>query len=62
MATGAAAVAPSANIAAQRITLAPVGTHGDTMAKLTIESIGTTPLPVNTLQGFGQGIYCNINA
>ncbi len=62
MATGAAAVAPSANIASQRITTAPVGSHADTMAKLTIESIGITPLPINTLQGFGEGIYVNINA
>jgi hypothetical protein len=62
MATGAAAVAPSANIAEQRITLAPVGSHGDTVAKLEIDSIGAKPLPINTLQGFGEGIYVNINA
>jgi hypothetical protein len=62
MATGVAAPAPSANIADQRITLSPVGTIQDTTAKLTIESIGITPLPINTLQGFGQGIYVNINA
>jgi hypothetical protein len=62
MATGVAAAAPSANIADQRITLSPVGTMQDTTAKLVIESIGITPLPINTLQGFGQGIYVNINA
>jgi hypothetical protein len=62
MATGAATVAPSANIAEQRITLAPVGTFADTAAKLQIDSIGITPLPELTLQGFGQGIYVNINA
>jgi hypothetical protein len=62
MATGIAAAAPSANIADQRITLSPVGTIGDTTAKLTIEAIGTTPLPILTLNGFGQGIYVNINA
>jgi hypothetical protein len=62
MATGVAAPAPSANIADQRITLSPVGTIQDTTAKLVIESIGITPLPINTLQGFGQGIYVNINA
>ena len=64
MATGVAAPAPSAGnkIADQRITLSPVGTMQDTTAKLTIESIGITPLPQTTLQGFGQGIYVNINA
>ena len=62
MATGVAAPAPSADISGQRITLAPVGTFADTSAKLEIESIGITPLPELTLQGFGQGIYVNINA
>jgi hypothetical protein len=62
MATGVAAPAPSANIADQRITLSPVGSIQDTTAKLVIDSIGITPLPINTLQGFGQGIYVNINA
>jgi hypothetical protein len=62
MASGLAAAAPSANIADQRITLAPVGTFADTAAKLQILSIGTTPLPQNTLAGNGQGIYVNINA
>jgi hypothetical protein len=64
MATGVAAPAPSPgnNISDQRITLSPVGTIQDTTAKLTIESIGVTPLPILTLQGFGQGIYVNINA
>jgi len=62
MATGAAAPAPSADITAQRITLSPVGSFNDTTAKLTIESIGITPLPQLTLNGFGQGIYVNITA
>jgi hypothetical protein len=64
MATGLAAPAPSAgnNIADQRITLSPVGTIQDTTAKLVIDSIGITPLPIETLAGFGQGIYVNINA
>jgi hypothetical protein len=62
MSTPPAAHAASANIAPQRITLAPVGTFADTEAKLTILSIGTAPLPQNTLQGAGQGIYVNHNA
>lgn len=62
MATGVAAAAPSPNIAATKITTAPVGSFGDTLAKLQIESIGITPLPQTTLNGFGQGIYVNINA
>jgi hypothetical protein len=62
MATGVAAPAPSADIGPQRITLAAVGSIPDTTSKLAIESIGITPLPINTLQGFGQGIYVNINA
>ncbi len=62
MATGTAAVAPSSDISQQKITLAPVGSFADTTAKLTIESIGITPLPELTLQGHGQGIYVNINA
>ena len=62
MATGVAAAAPSSNIADQRITLSPVGTMQDTETKLTIDSIGITPLPIETLNGFGQGIYVNINA
>ena len=62
MATGAAAVAPSADIANQKITLSPVGSMQDTEVKLQIDSIGITPLPELTLQGHGQGIYININA
>jgi nitrous oxidase accessory protein NosD len=62
MATGAAAVAPSANISQTQITIAPVGSFADNSAKLLIESIGITPLPELTLQGHGQGIYVNINA
>jgi len=62
MATGTAAVAPSADISATKITLAPVGSPADTIAKLQIESIGSQPLPQNTLQGFGEGIYVNIVA
>ena len=62
MATGAAAAAPSFDISAVKITLAPVGSFGDTSAKQAIEAIGITPLPELTLQGHGQGIYVNINA
>lgn len=62
MATGVAAAAPTFNLNAVKITTAPVGSEGDTLAKLQIESIGITPLPQTTLQGFGQGIYVNINA
>jgi hypothetical protein len=63
MATGVAAAAPSADIAQQKITLAPVGSPADTEAKLVIDSIGiTNPIPNNTLQGHGQGIYTNILA
>jgi hypothetical protein len=62
MASGVAAPAPSADIAPQRITLAALGSIPDTTSKLAIESIGITPLPINTLQGFGEGIYVNINA
>jgi hypothetical protein len=63
MATGVAAAAPSPDIAAQKITLSPVGSPPDTEAKLVIESIGiSNPIPDNTLQGHGQGIYSNILA
>ncbi len=51
-----ATVAPTGNIADTRITLAPVGSFADTSAKLTITSIGTTPLPQNTLAAFGTGV------
>lgn len=57
---GLAAPAPSANIQDQKITTAPVGSYADTIAKLQIESIGAQPLPQNTLNGFGQGLYVNI--
>jgi len=62
MATGVAAAAPSPDIAAQKITLSPVGSPQDTEVKAQIESIGITPLPITTLAGFGQGIYTNIVA
>jgi hypothetical protein len=62
MATGIAAAAPSLSIADVKITTAPVGSTNDTITKQTIEAIGTQPLPNNTLQGEGQGIYSNILA
>jgi hypothetical protein len=62
MATGVAAAAPSPDISNQKITTAPVGSFADHIAKLQIESIGSPPLPQNTLQAFGQGIYTNITA
>ncbi len=55
-----ATVAPTGDLAATRITLAPVGSFADTSAKLTIDSIGITPLPQNTLAAFGTGL--NIEA
>ena len=66
MATGAAsaAVAPTlANTYQRPVFNAPVGSFGDTDAKLVISSIGiTNPIPSNTLQGHGQGIYADITA
>jgi len=64
MATGLAAVSPTPqNVAERPVALAPVGSFGDTLAKLQISSIGiTNPIPDNTLQGHGQGIYSNILA
>jgi hypothetical protein len=66
MATGvaSASVAPTIdNLAQRQIFNAPVGSFGDTDAKIEIASLGiTNPIPSNTLQGFGQGIYANITA
>ncbi len=64
MATGLAAAAPTIQnypFDAQ-INLAPIGSSSDTQNKLLIAAIGVTPLPNNTLQGHGQGIYTNITA
>ena len=52
-----AMVAPTGDISNTRITLAPVGSFADTSAKLTVLSIGTTPLPQNTLAAHGSGIH-----
>ena len=63
MATGIAAAAPSLNPASLKIDLAPVGSEADTNTKQVISAIGiTNPIPNNTLQGSGQGIYTNILA
>ena len=62
MATGIAAAAPSFDIASRKIDLAPVGSISDQTTKANLDAIGTQPLPNNTLQGHGQGIYTDINA
>lgn len=61
---GSAAVAPTINNIYQRpIFNAPVGSFGDTDAKLEIATIGiTNPIPSNTLAGHGQGIYADVTA
>jgi hypothetical protein len=66
MATGAAsaAAAPTIDNLYQRpIFNAPVGSFGDTDVKVELSSLGiTNPIPSNTLQGHGQGIYADVTA
>jgi len=64
MATGVAAVSPTIqNFSQQQIFNAKVGSIGDTTAKDMIAAIGiTNPIPNNTLQGHGEGIYADILA